>query len=68
MVLLDIKVREISEENLIKGKQIYEPPRFMPVNTCVEQIIEAEENEKTLAFGNIKSIKGIGVARIGADD
>lgn len=29
LVLLDIKVKEISEENLARGKKIYEPPRFM---------------------------------------
>jgi diphthine synthase len=29
LLLLDIKVKEISEENLARGKKIYEPPRFM---------------------------------------
>lgn len=29
LVLLDIKVKEISEENLARGKKIYEAPRFM---------------------------------------
>lgn len=29
LVLLDIKVKEVSEENLARGKMIYEPPRFM---------------------------------------
>lgn len=29
LVLLDIKVKEISEENLARGKKIFEPPRFM---------------------------------------
>ena len=36
LVLLDIKVKEISEENLARGKKIYEPPRFMSVKTAVE--------------------------------
>lgn len=29
LILLDIKVKESSEENLVRGKKIYEPPRFM---------------------------------------
>lgn len=36
LVLLDIKVKEISEENLARGKKIYEPPRFMSIATAVE--------------------------------
>ena len=40
----------------------------MSVNVCIEQMIEAEDNEKTEVFGDIKMIKGIGVARLGAND
>ena len=29
LCLLDIKVKEQSEENLARGRKIYEPPRFM---------------------------------------
>jgi diphthine synthase len=29
LVLLDIKVKEVSEENLARGREIFEPPRFM---------------------------------------
>ena len=36
LVLLDIKVKERTEENLFKNKKIYEPPRFMDCKTCVE--------------------------------
>lgn len=64
LVLLDIKVKEISEENLAKGKKIYEPPRFMSINIALEQMREAEENykeniitENTLCYG---------LARVGA--
>jgi len=58
LVLLDIKLKEISEENLLRGKKIYEPPRFMTINTAIEQLVECEEvnkkgilTEKTLCFG-----------------
>jgi diphthine methyl ester synthase len=36
LLLLDIKVKERTEENLFKNKPIYEPPRFMDCKTCVE--------------------------------
>jgi diphthine synthase len=40
LCLLDIKVKEKSVENLIKGRDIYEPPRFMTVAQAAEQLIE----------------------------
>ena len=43
LLLLDIKVREQSEQNMILNKKIYEPPRFMTINQCVSQLIEVEE-------------------------
>lgn len=66
LVLLDIKLREVSDENLLRGKKIYEPPRFMSVNVAIEQIIEAEEKTK-LNFVS-KDLLCFGVARLGAPD
>lgn len=66
LLLLDIKVKEISEENLAKGKNIYEPPRFMTINTALEQIKESEENLKLNIFS--KETLFIGLARVGAPD
>ena len=71
LVLLDIRVKEISDENLAKGKKIYEPARFMSVNVCIDQIIEAAEKREIKSFdkdGGVAELIGIGVARIGADD
>ena len=70
LILLDIKVKEISEENLAKGKKIYEKPRFMTVNQALEELLEASEKSE-----NIIENKGLiteenlcyGVARIGSD-
>lgn len=70
LILLDIKVKEISEENLAKGKKIYEPPRFMTVNQALEELLEASKNSE-----NIQENKGLiseenlcyGVARIGSE-
>lgn len=67
LVLLDIRVREISDENLLKDKKIYEPPTFMSVNVAISQIIESEEHLKTGVFGDIRKVKAYGVARIGSD-
>lgn len=44
LVLLDIKVKEQSEEDLIRGRMVFQPPRFMKANQACEQIIESEEN------------------------
>ena len=70
LILLDIKVKEISEENLAKGKKIYEPPRFMTVNQALDELLEASKNSE-----NIQENKGLiseenlcyGVARIGSE-
>jgi len=40
LCLLDIKVKEQSEENMARGRKIYEPPRFMTVNQALEQLLE----------------------------
>ena len=71
LILLDIKVKEISEENLAKGKKIYEKPRFMTVNQALEELLEASEKSETVSEN-----KGLineenlcyGVARIGSEN
>ena len=70
LVLLDIKVKEISEENLIKGKKIYEKPRFMSVNIGLEQLLEASEKCEINEYKNLINENSLcyGVSRIGADD
>ncbi|KAG0708653.1 diphthine synthase isoform b [Suillus ampliporus] len=46
LVLLDIKVKEQSEENLARGRKIYEPPRYMSIPTAVNQLLEIENIRK----------------------
>jgi len=41
LVLLDIKVKEQSIENLARGRKIYEPPRYMTPTIALRQIISA---------------------------
>jgi len=45
LCLLDIKVKEQSEENLCRGRKIYEPPRFMSTQQAAEQLLEIVENQ-----------------------
>jgi len=63
LCLLDIKVKEQSAENLLKNKKIYEPPRFMTVNQCIEELLEVEERNKLGVY--TAETKCFGVARIG---
>ncbi|KAK9472688.1 tetrapyrrole methylase [Dipodascopsis tothii] len=40
LVLLDIKVKEQSFENMARGRLIYEPPRYMSIETAASQMLE----------------------------
>ena len=66
LILLDIKVKEQSLENLARGRKIYEPPRFMTVAQCASQMLETEEQRAEGVFG--PESLAVGVARIGAKD
>ncbi|CDO72588.1 hypothetical protein BN946_scf184985.g7 [Trametes cinnabarina] len=47
LVLLDIKVKEQSEENLARGRKIYEPPRYMSIPQAVSQLLEIERMRRS---------------------
>ena len=66
LCLLDIKVKEQSEENLARGRKIYEPPRFMNVKQACLQLLEIEQVRQE-GIGMSNSL-AIGVARVGAHD
>ncbi|KAJ1306202.1 hypothetical protein OPQ81_010911 [Rhizoctonia solani] len=77
LVLLDIKVREQSEENMARGRKIYEPPRYMNPVTAVSQILESEviraasaSSEEPKAHGYLKpeSTLAIALSRVGSPD
>ncbi|KAI8865331.1 Diphthine synthase, partial [Ramicandelaber brevisporus] len=42
LCLLDIKVKEQTVENMMRGNKIYEPPRYMTVNQAVAQMLEVD--------------------------
>eukprot|EP01100_Stratorugosa_tubuloviscum_P005745 TRINITY_DN2551_c1_g1_i1.p1 TRINITY_DN2551_c1_g1~~TRINITY_DN2551_c1_g1_i1.p1 ORF type:complete len:276 (-),score=123.11 TRINITY_DN2551_c1_g1_i1:69-896(-) len=66
LCLLDIKVKEQSEENLLRGRKIYEAPRYMTVNQAIEQLLEIEDIRKQGAYS--KDSLCVGIARIGHED
>ncbi|KAL2652263.1 hypothetical protein R1flu_020391 [Riccia fluitans] len=63
LCLLDIRVKEPSVEALCRGRKEYEPPRFMSVNTAVEQLLEIEENRKENVY--CEETMAVGLARLG---
>ncbi|KAJ3413744.1 diphthine synthase [Chytridiales sp. JEL 0842] len=66
LCLLDIKVKEQSIENMARGRKIYEPPRYMTVNTAVEQLLEIEEKRQENVYN--KNTIAVGLSRVGAPD
>lgn len=66
LLLLDIKVKEQSLENLARGRKIYEPPRFMTVAECASQMLEIEHSRGEGVY-HPRSL-AVGVARIGSKD
>lgn len=65
LCLLDIRVKELTEEALLRGKKDYEPARFMDTRTAVSQIISCitEDPDSPLKPDAI----AVGVARVGQD-
>lgn len=43
LCLLDIKVKERTIENIMKNKNIFEPPKFMTVSQAIQQLLYCEE-------------------------
>ena len=66
LMLLDIKVKEQSLENLARGRKVYEPPRFMTAAQCAAQMIEIEEGRDEGAYK--PHTLAVGIARLGARD
>ena len=66
LLLLDIKVKEQSLENLARGRKIFEPPRFMTVAQCAAQMLETEQSRGEKVY-TPRSL-AVGVARVGSKD
>ncbi|KAA6400271.1 MAG: putative Diphthine methyl ester synthase [Streblomastix strix] len=63
LCLLDIKVKEQSIENLVRGLKIYEPPRYMSINTAIQQLFQIEEEKKQGVLSPTSIC--VGLARVG---
>ncbi|KAI0698319.1 Diphthine synthase [Cerioporus squamosus] len=64
LVLLDIKVKEQSEENLARGRKIYEPPRYMSITQAVSQLVEVEESRQSGTLAPDSTL-AIALSRVG---
>ncbi|XP_068210067.1 uncharacterized protein Dph5 [Palaemon carinicauda] len=67
LCLLDIRVKEQSTENLMKGRNVYEPPKYMSASEGASQLIEVIESRasqgKPTPFGPDNLVMGL--ARVG---
>ncbi|KAA8914526.1 tetrapyrrole methylase [Sphaerosporella brunnea] len=77
LMLLDIKVKEQSWENMARGRKVYEPPRYMTVAECARQMLEVEEERGEGGRGRTGPLMGtvygpnslaVGVSRLGSED
>ena len=64
LILLDIKVKEQSLENMARGRKIYEPPRYMSVAECAQQMLEIEEERQEGVYSS--DSLAVGAARVGS--
>ncbi|BAM39121.1 diphthine synthase [Theileria orientalis strain Shintoku] len=63
LCLLDIKVKERTDENILANRMIFEPPRFMSINVAIDQLLEIGAGTLDVA-----SLKAFGVARLGSQN
>lgn len=71
LCLLDIKMKEQTIENLMKGRPIYEPPRFLKASEAAQQlldIVERRDKDKKTSADLTPSSVCVAVARVGAED
>lgn len=75
LCLLDIKVKERSVENIMKKRNIFEPPRFMSTQQASQQLLEIIARRKQEGEGASngsevfdETAECVAMARIGCDD
>ncbi|RLV89933.1 Diphthine methyl ester synthase [Spathaspora sp. JA1] len=64
LLLLDIKVKEQSIENMARGRLIYEPPRYMDISTAASQLLEIEQKRNQQAY--TEDTPCIAISRLGS--
>uniref|UniRef100_UPI00358F30A6 diphthine methyl ester synthase isoform X2 n=1 Tax=Myxine glutinosa TaxID=7769 RepID=UPI00358F30A6 len=74
LCLLDIKMKEQTVENMMRGRRIFEPPRFMSVRQAAEQLLDIVQRRREQGDGNLgkhdltENTICVGLARVGASD
>ena len=63
LCLLDIKVKEQTVENLLKGNNKFEPPRFMTIAQAATLLLKMEKEFGGGVCG--EDARAIGIARVG---
>lgn len=66
LVLVDIKVKEQSYEDMARGRKIYQPPRYMTVAQCASQMLEIEQDRQEHVYA--EDSLAIGAARVGSKE
>lgn len=66
LVLLDIKVKEQSLEDLARGRRVFQPPRYMAVAQCAAQMLELER-DRGRGVCRPEAL-AVGAARVGSTD
>ncbi|KAI5303389.1 hypothetical protein KEM56_007603 [Ascosphaera pollenicola] len=64
LILLDIKVKEQSLEDMARGRRVFQPPRYMTVAQCAQQMLETEETRQEGVYG--PDSLAVGAARVGS--
>lgn len=64
LLLLDIKVKEPNIKEMMRGRIVYDPPRYMSVATCCQQLLEIEEKRQENAY--TPQTPCISVSRLGS--
>lgn len=67
LCLLDIKMKEQTIENLIKGKEIYEPPRFMSVSQAATQLLQIIKSDFKNQTYLTEDTMCLALARVGTE-
>jgi diphthine synthase len=66
LCLLDIKVKEQSIENMARGRLIYEPPRYMSIETAAQQLLEIEEKRGEKCY--TPETPAVAISRLGSPE
>uniref|UniRef100_A0A183FTE5 diphthine methyl ester synthase n=1 Tax=Heligmosomoides polygyrus TaxID=6339 RepID=A0A183FTE5_HELPZ len=70
LCLLDIKTKEQSIENMMKGRRIYEPPRYLTCAEAASQLLKIAERKREAGVEPVYNASSpcVGLARVGWDD